>query len=377
LVGYIIAGTLMRNLDNENLASLLDPFGLRAFGIATKYWTVDLKNTSALGLTGMLLWNRLLWVFVGLAILVIGYFSFNFSEKAVKKTIFSNLFKKKQKFSSTDLEASQLALHFEGAIPHVQPEKGAHITWGQLVSQIRTEWKFVVKSTPFILLGLIGLLNAWGSLSTANEAYNTHELPVTYTMINIVRGSFYLFTVIVMVYFSGAVVWKERMARMSDIIDALPAKNWTAFLGKYIAVLGSMFLLQLVIIAVSIAVQLSKGFYDIKIWLYIRELLMMDMLAFAFILALAFLIQALSPNMYLGFFIVIIFLVLSNFGLQALDWVSNMVDFGSLPNYTLSDFYGYAPFKSPLTWFSGYWVLFCSLLALAAILFWARGREKL
>jgi ABC-2 type transport system permease protein len=375
MVGYIMAGTLMKNLDNETLAAMTDPFGLRAFGIATKYWTVDQKNTSAMGLTGLMLWNRLIWMAVGLFVLFIGYLKFNFSEKGAGKPLFGGFFKKKQSVLAQNTEGGKLALRFSGDIPHVQPESNWGMTWTQLVSQIKTEWKFVVRSTPFILLSLIGLLNAWGSFANADNGYNTHELPVTYSMINIVRGSFYLFTMIVMVYFSGTVVWKERNARMSEIIDALPAKNWTAFLGKYIAILGSMMLLQLIVIAVAIATQAYKGFFDFKIWLYVRELLLMDMLGFAFILALAFLIQALSPNMYLGFFIVVIFLALSNFGLQALDWVSNMVDFGGLPNYTLSDFYGYAPFKSTLSWFSGYWVLFCSLLGLAAILFWARGRE--
>ena len=268
-----------------------------------------------------------------------------------------------------------MSLQFGGDILHITPESNWGMTFNQLTSQFKTEWKFIVRSTPFILLAIIGLLNAWAGLANADKAYDTHELPVTYSMINAIRGSFYLFTIIVMVYFSGAVVWKERNARISEIIDALPAKNWTAFLGKYLAVLGSMFLLQLVIIGVAVAIQASKGFYDFKIWLYIRELLVMDMLGFAFVLALAFMIQAFSPNMYLGYFIVIVFLALSNFGLQALDWVSNMVNFGNLPRYTLSDFYGYAPYQSTLSWFSGYWALFSSLLGLAAILFWARGRE--
>lgn len=373
LVGYIMAGLLMRDLDNEFLAGMLDPFGNRTFDIATKYWTVDQKNNTALGLSGLMLYNRLLWTSVGLLALYIGYRLFHFSEKGATSRKF---FKKKTKNEAADpVGSTALGLHFGGEIPHVQPQSGRAIVLGQLWSQIRTEWRFIVRSTPFILLSLLGMLNAWGSLATANDAYDTHELPVTYTMINIVRGSFYLFTIIVMVYFSGAVVWKERNARISDIIDALPAKNWTAFLGKYLAVLGSMALLQTAVILVAIACQATKGFYDFKVWLYVRELLVMDMLGFAFVLALTFLIQALAPNMYLGFFIVVVFLMLSNFGLQALDWVSNMVDFGGNPNYTLSDFYGYAPFLSSLTWFNGYWLLFCGLLGLMAVLFWARGRE--
>jgi ABC-2 type transport system permease protein len=62
LVAYIVTNTFTSDLDNEKLAMLLDPFGIQAFNLMTKYWTVAERNTQALGLEGMLLWNRLLWL---------------------------------------------------------------------------------------------------------------------------------------------------------------------------------------------------------------------------------------------------------------------------------------------------------------------------
>ena len=61
LVGYIVASNLTRDIDNEQLAMLLDPFGFQAFRVTTKYWTVEEKNTQAIGFTGGLLLNRILW----------------------------------------------------------------------------------------------------------------------------------------------------------------------------------------------------------------------------------------------------------------------------------------------------------------------------
>lgn len=374
LVAYLVSGTLLRDLDKEWLAALLDPFGLRTFSIATKYWTVDLKNTTALGYTGMILINRVVWVCVGIIALLLGYKAFNFSEAKVSASRLSQLFKRK-KVTAIEAYNSPSQAYFGGEIIRAKQATGTTVVFTQLLSQIRTEWKFIVRSVPFILLSLLGILNAWGALANATDSYNTHELPVTYTMINIIRGSFYLFTMIVMVYFSGAIVWKERNAGVSDITDALPTKNWTALLGKYIAVLGAMFVLQLLVIGVAILSQMYAVYHDYNFGLYARELLFMDMLHFSFILALAFLVQALSPNMYLGFFIVIIFLAVSSFALQMLDWSSKMVDFGSLPDYTLSDFYGYAPFKKALAWFGTYWFLFSVLLMLLTAILWPRGRE--
>jgi ABC-2 type transport system permease protein len=370
MVGYIMAGTLTKNLENETLAALIDPFGLRTFGIATKYWTIDMKNNSAMGLSGLMLLNRGIWFVAGLAALAVGYWKFDFAEKSAGKSFFT------KKKVLTEVAAPAGALFSQKPIPRVEIEPNSlALSLRQLGSQFVNETRFVVKSIPFLLLALMGVLNAWGSLAGASDAYDTHELPVTYTMINSIRGSFYLFTLIVMIYFSGLLVWKERQAKVSDIIDAFPAKNWTALLGKYLAVLVSLVILQLVIIGVAVACQAADGYYKFELGVYFRELLIMDMLGFAFMLALSFMVQAFSPNMYLGLFIVIVFTLLSSFGLQALDVVSNMADFGGLPSYTLSDFYGYQPYQNTLSWFSGYWGMFSLLLGLLGVLFWARGKE--
>ncbi len=365
LVGYIVASNLMRDIENEQLAVLLDPFGFQAFSSFTKYWTVDEKNTRAAALAGSLLLNRLIWSAVGMLALYTGYRLFHFSEKNSRS-------RRKQKTLEIEPLVNLSAL---GALPRITPAKGFGTTFSQLYSQFKTEWLSILRSTAFILLALLGLLNCVPNLFYANESYGTHELPVTYTMIEGIRGSFYLFTIIIMVYFSGLVVWKERNAKMDEIMDALPTRNWTAWLGKYGAVLGILFTLQILAMGAAVFAQWTMGFHHYDIWVYIRELLVIDLLGFAFLLALSFLVQALSPNMYLGFFIVIIFSIVNSFAWGALDIESNMVEFGGTPSYTLSDFYGYQPFAKGLFWFNSYWLLFSVLMAVVAFLFWPRGKE--
>jgi len=365
LVGYIVAGNLMQDIKNEQLGALLDPFGLQAFSVETKYWTVEEKNHLALGWSGNILLNRLLWVSVGLAGLLIGYRLFDFTEKRGGKKL--------RKETPTEHNEAY-GLQNLGAPPRVHPGKGWATTFSQLRSQFATEWRGIYRSVAFVLLALLGLLNCVPNMFYANESYGTHELPVTYTMVDIIRGSFYLFTIIIMVYFSGAVIWKERNARMNDITDALPVKNWTMMLGKYLSVLGVLFVLQVLVIAAAVVAQSAMGYHRYELWIYVRELLVIDMLSFAMTLALSFLIHALSPNMYLGFFIVVIFLIVNSFAWGALKIQSNMVQFGATPSYTLSDFYGYQPFLKELVWFNGYWLLFGVLLLVGAILLWPRGR---
>ncbi|MCK6691031.1 MAG: hypothetical protein L6Q97_02895, partial [Thermoanaerobaculia bacterium] len=259
LVGYLIAGNMIDNIENERLGALLDPFGFYAFSIETKYWTVEEKNTQAAMPGGLMLLNRAIWIAVGLAVLAFGYRLFQFGEKSSSK--------RKKAVVETEEAVSIRAL---GALPRVQPAKGAGTTFSQLWSQFKTEWLGILRSTAFILLTLLGLLNCVPNLFDANEGYGSHELPVTYTMVESIRGSFYLYLIIVMVYFSGAVIWKERTARVSEITDALPTKNWTMMLGKFGAVLGTLFLLQLTTIIAAIIAQKVMGYPHHDMWVYLR-----------------------------------------------------------------------------------------------------------
>jgi hypothetical protein len=366
LVGYIIAGNLMRDMQNEQVASLLDPFGNRTFSILTKYWTVDEKNHQSVGiLEPSILVNRLLWMAVGLAVLVAAYFKFDFSEK-----------KKSGKKAATATESEGYGFKQLGDLKRVAPGTGTYTTLSQLWSQLRTDFKGVIKSTPFLLLSLIGLLNCIPNFQYATEGYGTSNLPVTYTMVDMIRGAFYLFIIAILTYFTGALVWKERTAKVNEIYDALPTRTWTGYVAKFSTIISVVFLLNLAAIIAAVCAQALHGYDRYELGVYIRELLVLDLLGFAFITALFMFIHALSPNMYLGFFLCIVVVAVNGFVWGIFDISSNMVMLGDMPDYTLSDLYGYQPFALGLGWFSAYWLLFGGLLAVAAICLWPRGKES-
>ncbi|MCC6281985.1 MAG: hypothetical protein IT262_15385 [Saprospiraceae bacterium] len=370
LVGYIIAGNLMQDIKNEELASLLDPFGMRPFSIVTKYWTVDDKNHHSVSLLepGILI-NRLLWMAVGIAALVAGYFKFDLSEK--KKSV-----KKAKASVLSDGVASSHPVASLGALHHIMPGTGWKTTLSQLWSQLRVDFKSVIKSTAFILLTLIGLLNCIPSFQYATDGYGTSNLPITYTMVDIIRGAFYLFIIAILTFFTGSLVWKERTAKVNEIYDALPTRTWTGYVAKYTTILSLAFLLNVVAILAAIASQALHGFDRFEIGVYVRELLVLDMLGFAFLIALFMFIHVISPNMYLGFFICVVLVIVNDFIWGILDINSNMVKLGGTPSYTVSDLYGYAPYAPGLSWFHSYWILFAGILAVAAVCFWPRGKES-
>ena len=366
LVGYIVAGNLMRDIENESISALLDPFGSRPFDLITKYWTVEDKNHLSVSvLHPMLLVNRLLWMGVGLLVLFLGYLRFSFAERAKKSG------RKKAIAENEPYGLKQL-----GELPKVQPATGWGITMAQFSSQLKSNFFGVIKSTPFILLTFIGLVNTIPSMQFATEGYGTHNLPVTYTMVDIIRGAFYMFVVAIIAYFTGALIWKERNAKVNEIYDAMPTRNWTDFLSKFLTIVGAVAILMIVCIIAAIFAQILQGYNRYDLGVYVRELLVLDLLGFACITVLFLLVHTLSPNMYLGFFICIVVMIVNSFIWGALRIESNMVQFGGAPGYTVSDLYGYQPYAKGLFWFNAYWSFFSAILAVVAVCFWPRGKES-
>lgn len=360
LTGYGVADALTQNLERERLASLLDPFAIRTFNVATKYWTVAEKNTQAIGFTGLLLWNRVLWLAVGIIIFAFAYKRFRFEEK-----------RKKVKAAAPEL-AAPVTVVAASVTPSYRVSR-----WTQFLASVRVQFLGVVKSTSFIVILLAGLLNCIPSLAlSAREAFDGTSFPVTYWVLEIIAGTLYMFLIAMITFYAGVLVWKDRDTRMDEIHDALPIPDWLSYASRLTALVSIVMLVQLVAMASGIVVQTFMGFYRYQIGLYLKELFLRDGSFFLFTAVLAFFIHTISPNKYVGYFAYIAFLILNAFVWRPLNIATYLVRFGMRPPVTNSDFFGDAPYRTAWNWFTLYWLLFCGLLSIAAILFWPRGKQS-
>ncbi len=363
LTAYGVTDALTQNIERERLAAFLDPFAMRTFTLATKYWTVAEKNTHSIGWTGLLLWNRLLWLAVGGLIFAFAYHRFSFSEKRKKG--------KPAEEESRSEKAASLA------IPAVPATLSRHGRWPQLAASVRVDFFGVVKSTSFIVILLAALLNSIPSLAlSANEGYGDSTFPVTYWVLNIIAGTLYLFLVAMIAYYAGVLVWKERDARMDEIHDALPIPEWLSYVSRLTALIGIILLVQFVAMLSGILVQTFHGYHRYQLGLYASELFLRDGSMFLFLTVLAFFIHVLAPNKYVGYFAYIAFLIVNFFVWRPLNVATFLVRFGRRPDVAYSDFFGDAPFRTGWTWFTIYWLLFCALLSIATVLYWPRGKQN-
>jgi ABC-2 type transport system permease protein len=360
LIGYIVAGVLLQDLRHEQYVTFADPFGIRTFALTAKYWTVADKNTLSVALSGLMLWNRLLWTSVAVVIFVFAYLRFSFSEKAGKA-----------RPVEPDSQAPPVAIGRPVLNPNLR--SAASI---QFVQSLKIHMRGMLISIPFIIVILAGGLNCLLALMfNATEGYGNHTLPVTYWVIDLIRGTLYLFIVVVITFYAGVLVWKDKDERMDEIVDATPIPEWVSYATRLVALIVMVMLIQFAALFAGIAVQAWHGYHRFQLGLYADELLVRDLSAFLLLAVLAFVIHVLSPNKYVGYAGYIAFLAVNAFIWRPLNVATNLVQFANTPAVVHSDMFGDAPYRAAWNWYTLYWLLFSGLLAILTVMFWPRGKQ--
>ncbi len=361
LVLYGVAAGFTRDIEKEWLSVLLDPFGFRPAAISSKYFTVDEKNTQAIPLSSWLLFNRVIWIGFSVLVLFFTFLRFSFSTK--KET---NKIKKKKTIKEATLSVSKPNSH-----PVSAP---VYSSWKSQVHSILFETKTIFRNPTFIIITAIGIINLLAGLSFSGT-YGEKIYPVTYQIIDTIRGSFYTFLIAIIVFYSGVLVWKERDAGINDIIDATPVKTSLLFVSKLSALTLALFSVLLCTIIFGIITQLFNGYTQIEPDVYFKSLILIDLPQFIYTSIIALLLHYLINNRYVAYFAFVVFLILNSFIWNVLDIESNMVIFGGIPNVTYSDMNGFGPFVKSLSWFNIYWILASVIICFIVFAFYIRGRE--
>jgi ABC-2 type transport system permease protein len=362
IVGWVVSRALLRDVENETISTLLDPFGFSAYSIATRYWTVFQKNTLLLPLSGPFLWNRLLWIGVALAILALAFGLFDFSATSRKA-------KKK------DVEADE-TLFQPGAyaIPRVAQTFGGRSSLRQYTAAVKIEAMTVLTSIPFFIILLLGVMNLWGNSTALNRFFGTPVYPVTHLMVTTITTGFAVYAVIVAAFFAGELVFRERTLKLNEVHDAMPAPTWVLWAAKFTALLLVSVLTMLTGVLTAIVIQLAHGYRHIQLPLYATGIGLEFGILVLLVAGLAFALQVLTNNKYVGFLGILLYIVFSS-ALPALDFEHNLYNFGGYPPGNYSDMNGWGHFVAPRLWFNLYWMLFVILLMVAAHLFWVRGTD--
>lgn len=359
-------------------ALLADPIGVMAImNEMMSKWTLVEKNVRMFTLEGPMLWNRLLWLGVACLTLAFIYVRFRFAHRTALDPL----------AWVRSVRARRWRRGHPVVIPRFAREDEGSQTFGftthrrQTLSIARVSFWLTAKSLPglfllvafpmFLVLVLVIQLQQWGIPLLPRTGF----LLAKYMTSPLTEATdFRVVVPLLIVYFAGELVWRERDTRMNENVDATPVPEWVFFLGK---VLGLALVLAAFMVSLTVAgvlAQLLQGYHNFELGRYVEILFGLQLPEYLLFAVLAFLVHVVINQKYIGLVVSLaayLLIVLSPYiGIH-----HKLLVYGASPEWSYTDMRGFATSIGPWAWFKLYWSAWALLLAVAAVLLWVRGRE--
>lgn len=363
------------------LAKLTDPMGLAVFGELAKIWTSGEKNTIVVGTEMWMLLNRLAWLGVALGVLALTYLHFRFmhisvdGRQWVRRRVGASL--ATEDIPMKGERASGVRTSTPVTVPSVQRTFGFATRAYQTLAVARESFRVIVRVWSVLaIIALAVFVNLLAPLVFQDDGFS--QIPTTGEFVNVLEQSgehgMWLIIPMLIFYYAGELVWRERDSRLSEITGAAPVPVWVSFAGKFAGLALALAAAQALMIGAAMLAQARMGYYEFEVGLYARILFGIRLTDYLLFALLALVVHVAVNQKYVSHLILIVAYVLVTFGPQ-FGIEPGLLIYGSDPGWTYSDMRGLDPFLGPWLLFKLYWVAWALLLAVAANLLWSRGTE--
>ena len=356
LLSVYFGTSLMTQDAPKWLASLVEPLGGNALALETQYWPAAERNVRLTPLYNHIGLNRLFWGAVTCVMLLSSYKLFN-----------RGLIKRTTKL----VEGKTISV---GPYRPVKPAFGLSGDVSTLLSRIKVDYLGTVKSISFyvlcgialFLIGLIWLVTTYFSPEPT--------IPTSASMARLSVAGFGLPVLLVTIFFSGDIIWRDRTAKFNEILDATPVKNWQFMLSKWVALSLTILTMFAFAMVVGISIQLLMGSFSVNLVTYFKIIFVGTAAPFILSAGLALFAQNFMPNRIVGMFAAAAILIFFSFVVGQLPFFHPLMNIGSLNTGSFSEFNGYESLLS-YKWFGIYNLLILGFLAVVSAWLWRRGLQ--
>ena len=366
-IAYLVAVANLSGPEMPMRFALGDPLGISVLQRLIRYWTPAESNTRLVGFPAMLVLNRVIWLAVAAIVLTVLYRRFRFGHHEAGG-------RRKDRRINAGPSSERVATV---AVPPVAGTFGPRTRLRQAMAVARHSLEEVALSRAGLatILIAIGLALLWGWNVGDTMPFDTSSWPVTYLVAEEVmsRRNNPLIILLIAVY-AGELVWKDRNVGAAEITDAAPVSVGAMLLGRFLALMVLLVVLQVAFIFAGMLLQALQGYTRFEPGLYLKILLGLRLLDWAVIAGLAMVVHVIVNQKYLGHVVVMLTYVFT-MSASIVGIFHNLLVFDKDPGWIYSDMNGFGPFVAPFLAFKLYWAAWALLLAVIANLLWMRGRE--
>lgn len=356
----MFASSIPASAEQMTRAALADPFAISTFFEHTQFWTPFDKSALSMSFSGNYVWNRLLWLGLSFILLGLTYRLFSFRKTAEKR---------RQKLSP--VVAQKTVRLYQAA---------------KVLINRRTQWRAFRYSVKMDILEIIQGLPFLAVLCTLFVALSFelyvrffgggfHEdnwYPFTNLVIETVIEIIPILSKILIVFYSGELIWKTADRKFDGILNATPTLNWVFFLSKLVSLTLLPMLLIAILTVAGVAFQLVNGsmMIDLKQYFLLFYYYGIPIVVWS---SLAIFVQSLAKRKYLGMgitgFVLLAFTTPLSYHL-GLEYP--MLRIGVMPSITYSNMAGYGIEASAFPIYAFYWVTLGIILSLFSLKYWNR-----
>jgi len=354
---------LTKAITNETLQAILDPFSLTTLTLITNEWTIAQKSVQGFPVFGVILYNKLFWTLLGMIILIYGYQKFNFDlvkGKGIKNSLVPY---KDNGLGNSALKIPWATTPFDFKSNWIQFIKGS---WFYFISICKQPsfWAIVICGMVIILINSVNL----------GTVHGVDSYPTTYLIVEELQETSIYFFIIVLIFYSGELIWKERDTDSYLIYDATPISPFVHLLSKYVGLNFIYVVLIIALIISGIIFQTVNGYYTYEFHVYFYGFFLEILPFLALFTCITFFIQAMVNNKFVGILLTVIFCI-GNAVFANLGFGHELFFFGGSPLGGYSQMNGYGHFLMPYLLVKSYWSLFSILLLMVASLVIVKGVE--
>lgn len=377
--GFFVAGLV---LFRRHLGALLDPIGVRfVLDDLSHLWTTTEKSWRLLELEGTVLENRLVWLGIALLALAGTYLRFGFAHRT-EGTWWGR--SKRRREAHAPIASGPSGLGVTASTPISVPRETFGLAIharkvlaiaGASFRAIARSWAGVALLLGIPLLTVAVVLDQMGSMGTPlvpTTARVLAELTAPLTA----ELSRWVILPLLIVFFAGELVWRERDAGLHEIIDAMPGSEWAPFLGKFLGLGLVLVVFTAVLMAAGVLAQEILGHRRFEIGLYLEVLFGLQLPEYLLFAVLAFVVHVVADQKYVGHLVAVLSYVFIAVLASMLGIEHNLLVYGAGPGWSYTEMLGFGSSLGPWLWFKLYWAAWALLLAVVGRLLWGRGKER-
>ncbi|MDQ3349290.1 MAG: ABC transporter permease subunit, partial [Acidobacteriota bacterium] len=350
------------------LALMVDPIGIFAIMNAMMSdWTIVEKNVRMFTLEGPMLWNRLVWIGVALLTLAFVHLRFRFAHR----TATDPLSRLTRWFTGTAATPDTTPTRIAISVPQVRREPAlrsaatngsgfaTHVR--QTLAIGRSSFRMIAASPAglfllaafpmFVVLVLVMESQQWGIPLLPRTGFIVPKhltSPLTHV------SDFRVIVPLLIVYFAGELVWRERDARLSETVDATPVPEWVLFLGKYLGLALVLAASMASITAAGMLAQTLRGYHDFQVGLYVRMLFGLQLPEYLLFAVLALVVHAVVNQKHVAMLAALVAYLCIVFS-AVLGIEHKLLVYTASPEWSYTDMRGFAGSVGPWAWFKAYW----------------------